>query len=162
MEMVASADGLWTCGDPWHYVACLTVQQQPSQDSFDVTKMDAPWSSRSKGKCPVEQEGEKWSPRQPAKRPKKGVCRLHNNAPNGCPYGKECTFLHKCSGCGAVDDHGQSACPSTSAPSPLSGRKEGYSGPAPTKTSTIVEPGVYRKGMLRGCLVSRNTAPPPA
>jgi hypothetical protein len=28
--------------------------------------------------------------KQPAKKAKKGVCRLHNTAPKGCPFGKEC------------------------------------------------------------------------
>jgi hypothetical protein len=36
------------------------------------------------------------------------VCRLHNTPPNGCPYGKDCILLHRCTSGGAMDG---SACP---------------------------------------------------
>ena len=48
----------------------------------------------------------------PAKKPKKtGVCRLFNSAPGGCPYRRECIFVHHCNNCGAVNKHHHLVCP---------------------------------------------------
>ena len=109
MELAASVDRSWTAGDPWQYVSCLPVPLQ-SPDPFEVAELEVPAGGKSKGKRPAEQEADK-SSRQPLKKVRKGVCRLHNTAPNGCPYGKECIFLHRCSGCGVVDEHGRTTCP---------------------------------------------------
>ena len=109
MELAASVDRSWTAGDPWQYVSCLPVPLQ-SPDSFEVAELEVPAGRKSKGKRPAKQEADK-SSRQPLKKVRKGVCRLHNTAPNGCPYGKECIFLHRCSGCGVVDEHGFTTCP---------------------------------------------------
>ena len=40
-----------------------------------------------------------------------GTCRLFHKAPQGCPYGEECMFTHRCSNCGALEAHGQLGCP---------------------------------------------------
>ena len=139
MELAASADRAWTSGDPWQYVACLPGQHAPN-DPFDVAEVDVPPALKEKGKRPLDQEGEKGAPRPsrpPLKKPKKGVCRLHNTAAGGCPYGRECIFVHRCTGCGAVDEHGQVSCPATAGPSGQ-GRMGhdfvgGLQGPAPKK-----------------------------
>ena len=39
MEMAASADRAWKCGDPWQYVACLPSQRLPN-DPFEVAEGD--------------------------------------------------------------------------------------------------------------------------
>ena len=109
MKLAASVDRSWTVGDPWQYVSCLPVPLQ-SPDPFEVAELEVPAGGKSKGKRPAEQEADK-SSRQPLKKVQKGVCQLHNTAPNGCPYGKECIFLHRCSGCGVVNEHGRTTCP---------------------------------------------------
>ena len=61
--------------------------------------------SSGSGKAPMTNK-------PPAKRPKKpGTCRLFNGAPGGCPYGKDCIFVHRCSNCGAIKEHDRRACP---------------------------------------------------
>ena len=118
MEMAASADRARTCGDPWQYVAGRPGQHFPS-DPFHVTDVGIPTSARVKGKRPLDQEGERGAPRAPPKKQKKGIYRLHNTATGGCPYGRECIFIHRCTGCGAMDEHGRVSCtasPSTVAP----------------------------------------------
>ena len=109
MEMAASADRAWTCGDPWQYVACLPGQHVPS-DPFQVADVGTPTPTREKGKCPLDPEGERGAPRPPLKKQKTGVRRLHNNTAGGCPYGRECIFIHRCTGCGAMDEHGRISC----------------------------------------------------
>ena len=84
MEMAASADRAWTCGDPWKYVACLPSQHLPN-DPFEVSELAVSPVSKGKGKRPPDQEGEKGVPRPPQKKPKKGVCRLHNTASGRMP-----------------------------------------------------------------------------
>ena len=114
MEMAASADRVWTCGDPWQYISCLP-RPSSSGDLFQVSKVEAHLpQGEGKGKRPLESEGEE-SGRQtkpPAKKPKKaGVCRLFNLTPGGCPYGRECIFIHRCNNCGTTDEHHHAACP---------------------------------------------------
>ena len=109
MELAASADRSWTSGDPWQYVSCLPGQL-PSPDPFEVAELEVAAGGKAKGKRPAEQESGTQA-RPPAKKARKGVCRLHNIAPNGCPYGKDCIFLHCCSGCGVIDEHGRATCP---------------------------------------------------
>ena len=116
MELAASADRAWTSGDPWQYVTCLPGRLA-TNDPFDVAEPEALASPRDKGKRPLEGEkGIQKLSRPPTKKPKKGVCRLHNTAPGGCPYGRECIFTHRCTGCGAVDEHGRISCPTTAGP----------------------------------------------
>ena len=132
--MAASADRAWTCGDPWQYVACLPGQHFPC-DPFHVTDVGTPTLARGKGKRLLDQEGERGAPRAPPKKQKKGVCRLHNTATGGCPYGRECIFIHRCTGCGAMDEHGRMSC--TASPitvAPVRGGQEypiSRQGPAP-------------------------------
>ena len=71
MELAASADRAWTCGDPWQYVACLPSQHLPN-DPFEVSELAVSPVSKGKGKRPPDQEGEKGVPRPPQKKPKKG------------------------------------------------------------------------------------------
>ena len=61
--------------------------------------------AHGKGKGPAD-EGPS---AKKAKRP--GTCRLFNKAPGGCPYGTSCIFVHRCTGCGVLDEHGALACP---------------------------------------------------
>ena len=136
MEMAASADRAWTCGDPWQYVACLPSQHLPN-DPFEVSEVAVTPAPKGKGKRPPDQEGEKGAPRPPPKKQKKGVCRLHNTTAGGCPYGRECIFQHRCTGCGAIDEHGRISCPAVAGPS-SAGRGghdhlDGRQGPAPRK-----------------------------
>ena len=112
MEMAASADRVWKCGDPWQYVACLPGQHLPN-DPFEVAELDTLPALKGKGKRPLIQEGERGVPRPPLKKQKKGVCRLHNTTSGGCPYGRDCIFSHRCTGCGAMDEHGRISCPAT-------------------------------------------------
>ena len=109
-ELAASTDRSWSSGDPWQYISCLPSERSTS-DPFEVSELDQ--EPQYKGKRPPEQDGEKGCSqgKPPAKKVKKGVCQLHNTAPNGCPYGKDCIFLHRCTSCGAMDEHGRSACP---------------------------------------------------
>ena len=116
MELAASPDKTWTSGDPWQYVSCLPGQRL-SSDPFDLSESEGMGPPKSKGKRPLEQEGELSNPKLATKRAKKGVCRLFNSAPKGCPYGKECIFAHRCSSCGQPDDHGRLSCPSLVGPS---------------------------------------------
>ena len=99
MELAASDERTWTCGDPWKYVSCLPGPQG-WRDPFEVSETPplTPVSTKGKGKRPVESEGDRGaSPGKPAtKKARKGLCRLHNTAPGGCPYGNECIFLHRC------------------------------------------------------------------
>lgn len=115
MELAASANREWTCGDPWQYVTCLPPHHT-SNDPFEFTEVDTPPGTKGKGKRPPDQDGEKGGARPPTKKPKKGVCRLHNTAAGGCPYGRECIFIHRCTGCGATDEHGRVSCPAGVAP----------------------------------------------
>ena len=131
MEIAASDERSWTCGDPWQYISCLPGVETVS-DPFDVTEWDEQLSKGTsqsaqqgnglvqgivqgrKGKRPVDSESNKGitSTWPAAKKPRKGgICRLLNNAPGGCPYGKECIFTHRCANCGALDDHGRLRCP---------------------------------------------------
>jgi hypothetical protein len=100
MELAASADRAWTSGDPWKYVSCLPGPH-PTNDPFEVSELESQSlsSGKGKGKRPLEQHPERGGTqeKQPTKKAKKGVCRLHNTAPKGCPFGKECTFTHRCS-----------------------------------------------------------------
>ena len=116
MEIAASPDRSWSCGDPWQYLSCLP-SDHPSNDPFDVSEQEPEGRYKGKGKRPLEQEGEKGNPpaKQLFKKAKKEVCRLHNTAPNGCPYGKDCIFTHRCTSCGATDEHGRIACPDSPA-----------------------------------------------
>ena len=102
MELAASADRVWTCGDPWQYVTCRPGQHTP-HDPFDVSEVEISVTPKGKGKRPPDQERDKGVLRPTAKKPKKGVCRLHNTAIGGCPYGRECIFIHRCTGYGATD-----------------------------------------------------------
>jgi len=110
MELAASADRAWTCGDPWQYISCLPGPSSLG-DPFDVSEVDTQPPQRTgmgKLKRLAELEGDRGN-KPPAKKPKKaGVCRLFNTAPNGCPYGKECIFIHRCNNCGAVNEHRRS------------------------------------------------------
>ena len=115
MEIAASATRTWTCGDPWQYVSCLPGPG-PSSDPFDLPDWDPPTSSeRGKGPLiPKSGTGEKrpaLSSKPPAKKPRRETCRLFNIAPGGCPYGEECIFLHRCSNCGAENQHQRRECP---------------------------------------------------
>ena len=112
MEMAAFADRAWKCGDPWQYVACLPSQRLPN-DPFEVAEGDTLPAPKGKGKRPLSQEGERGVPRPLLKKQKKGVCRLHNTTSGGCPYGRECIFSHRCTGCGTMDEHGRISCPAT-------------------------------------------------
>ena len=118
---------------PWQYVACLPGQRQIG-DPFD-TPEEVP-TSKEKGKRPMELEGEKNLMQNP-KRPNKAVCRLFNLAPRGCPYGRECIFVHRCTNCGAVDDHGRLACPTLQGPStgpkPDGGLQREFHSPSPRR-----------------------------
>ena len=120
MELAASADRAWTCGDPWQYISCLPGPSSLG-DPFDVSEVDIQSPQRTgtgKLKRPAEPEGDRGN-KPPAKKPKKaGVCRLFNTAPNGCPYGKECIFVHRCNNCGAVNEHHRLACPFPPRPPP--------------------------------------------
>ena len=78
------------------------------------------YQSRSRKAGTKEKENAHWSRKERRgipqqnnffKKAKKEVCRLHNTAPNGCPYGKDCIFTHRCTSCGATDEHGRIACP---------------------------------------------------
>ena len=116
MELAASADRAWTCGDPWQYISCLPGPSALA-DPFEFSVEDAQSSQRSgagRGKRPMEPEAERGvtQPKLPAKKPKKtGICRLFNSAPSGCPYGRECIFIHRCNNCGAVNEHHRLVCP---------------------------------------------------
>ena len=66
MEIAASADRVWKCGDPWQYVACLPGQHLPN-DPFEVAELDALPALKGKGKRPLIQEGERGVPRPPLK-----------------------------------------------------------------------------------------------
>ena len=90
MELAASTDRSSSSGDPWQYISCLPSERSTS-DPFEVSELDQ--EPQYKGKRPPEQDGEKGG-KPPAKKVKKGVCRLHNTASNGYPYGKDCIFLH--------------------------------------------------------------------
>ena len=129
MELAASTDRAWTSGDPWQYVACLPGQR-PAEDPFDMAEAETLTVLKGKGKRPAQDEGEKGSfaAKQTPKRPRRAVCRLFNTAPRGCPYGKECIFAHRCSSCGATDDHGHLACPSSQRQPPPQ-RGGGFSAP---------------------------------
>ena len=104
MELAASTDRSWSSGDPWQYISCLPSERSTS-DPFEVSELNQEPQYKGKGKCPPEQDGEKGGSQEkpPVKKVKKGVCRLHNT---GCPYGKDCIFLHRCTSCGATDEHG--------------------------------------------------------
>lgn len=95
MEMAASADLAWICGDPWQYVACLPGQR-PTGDPFEVSELEEIGTSKGKGKHPLEQERVKGNSKESSKIV--GVCHLFTTAPKGCPYNKECIFTHKCTG----------------------------------------------------------------
>ena len=139
MEMAASKDRTWSNVDPWQYISCLPGPSS-ARDPFDLAEgvavqqeeqellqLAKPVSTAAQGESkarspPAPEKGKRvrddLSERAPmvgkptAKRPKKvGTCRLFNLAPAGCPYGKECKFLHRCSNCGATDDHDRRACP---------------------------------------------------
>ena len=135
MEIAASEDRSWTCGDPWQYVSCLPGPSLMS-DPFDVAEWDERQTQgcvqdlqqqtgsgqavsdanafTGKGKRPLDLGSSKGgaSVRLPAKKPRKsGICRLLNSAPGGCPYGRECIFTHRCSNCGAMNEHGRLSCP---------------------------------------------------
>ena len=109
MEMAASPDRVWTSGDPWQYISCLP-RPSSSGDLFQVSKVEAhlPQEGGGKGKRPLESEGEKsgWQTKPPAKKSK-----LLNLVPGGCPYGRECIFIHRCNNCGMTDEHHCAACP---------------------------------------------------
>ena len=134
MELAASENKGWKEGDPWQYVACLPGQRQIG-DPFDTPEVEVP-TSKEKGKRPMELEGEKNLMQNP-KRPNKAVCRLFNLAPRGCPYGRECIFVHRCTNCGAVDDHGRLACPTLQGPStgpkPDGGLQKEFHSPSPRR-----------------------------
>lgn len=123
MEMAAKEDRTWSTGDPWQYLACLPGPES-AQDPFDA--LERPIQSHGDlsnresqlgSSIPIKRKQESGKGKQPAgggapKRSKKaGLCRLLNSAPAGCPYGNECIFVHRCSNCGALNDHGQLACP---------------------------------------------------
>ena len=122
MELAASADRAWTCGDPWQYISCLPGPSSLG-DPFEMSVEDTQPSHRpgvEKGKRPMEPEAERGvgQVKLPAKKPKKtGVCRLFNSAPGGCPYGRECIFVHRCNNCGALNEHHRLACPFPQKPS---------------------------------------------
>ena len=122
MEMAAKEDKTWSTGDPWQYLACLPGFGS-AQDPFDA--LEQPVQSQDGSVTPPgantsnkrKQEGGKGKqPAAPKRSKKAGVCRLLNSAPGGCPYGNECIFTHRCSNCGAFNDHGQFACPKPQKP----------------------------------------------
>ena len=128
MVHVASDNRTWTCEDPWQYITCLpgpSVAPNPfdvaeevirvQQESFLNRTSDPsqhptiPAQLAGQGK-----EGNQWmmwvvgvlnAPKRP------GACRLFNKAPGGCPYGKNCIFMHYCSNFGALNEHSQMASP---------------------------------------------------
>ena len=128
MEMAASEDCTWTCGDPWQYITCppgvsgvhdlfdmaeevVRVQQEPvTNPSLDPTHPTATApqpAGLGKERKIVDNSG-----KGSAKCIKRaGACRLYNKAPGGCPYGKDCIFAHYCSNCGALSEHSRMACP---------------------------------------------------
>ena len=111
MELAASADWVWTCGDPWQYISCLPGPSAFA-DPFKFSVEDAQssqWLGAGRGKKPMEPEAERrvTQPKLPAKKPKKtGICWLFNSVPSGCPYGRGCIFIHHCNNCGAVNTTG--------------------------------------------------------
>ena len=135
MEMAASEDRSWTCGDPWQYISCLPGPSATG-DAWDKSEWEEQWmqcgvqesqqragssqdpgeqnihSSAGKGKRLMEASKGASSTRPLAKKPRRaGICRLLNNAPGGCPYGRDCIFTHRCTNCGAVNEHGRLSCP---------------------------------------------------
>jgi len=104
----------------WQYISCLPGPSSLG-DPFDVSEVDIQPPQRTgtgKLKRPAEPEGDRGN-KPPAKKPKKaGMCHLFNTAPNGCPYGKECIFVHRCNNCGAVNEHHRLACPFPPRPPP--------------------------------------------
>ena len=132
MELATSEDREWRCGDPWQYVSCLPGPST-TQDPFDLTEQATPQqlelsqsplsltgpsqaqsSGLGKGKRPLDVRAGKApaSSQTPAKKPKKsGYCRWFNRAPAGCPFGEGCVYIHRCSNCGALDEHGAPGCP---------------------------------------------------
>ena len=104
MEMAASEDRTWTCGDPWQYITCLPGlsgthdpfdmaegvvrgQQEPGANpspdpTHPITTTPQP-ASLGKGRKMADESG-----RGSVKRIKRaGACRLYNKLPGGCPYG---------------------------------------------------------------------------
>ena len=69
-------------------VCHMPSPQHTSNDPFEFTEVDTPPGTKGKGKRPPDQNGEKGGARPLTKKPKKGVCRLHNTAAGGCPYGR--------------------------------------------------------------------------
>ena len=120
MELAASADRAWTCGDPWQYISCLPGSSSLG-DPFEMSVEDTQPSQRpgvEKGKRPMEPERGVRQVKLPAKKPKKtGVCRLFNSAPGGCLYGRECIFIQRCNNCDALNEHHRLACPFPQKPS---------------------------------------------
>ena len=135
MEMAASDDRSWSCGDPWQYVTCLPGPNSTS-DPFAVSEWDErqtqggtqdlqrqagsgqamadPSAYTGKGNRPMNSGSSNGGAnvRPPVKKPRKsGICRLLNHAPGGCPYGRECIFTHRCTNCGAMNGHGRVTCP---------------------------------------------------
>ena len=115
MEMAGTEDRTWTDGDRWQYITCL---QGPSgaQDPFDMAEDSGRVQQVPLSKLTPNQtrhagpgKGRKLlndTAGGSAKRAKKlGACRLFNKPPGGCPYGKECIFVHFCSNCGALNDN---------------------------------------------------------
>ena len=92
MELVVSDERTWTCDDPWKYVLCL-LGPQGWREISEAPPL-APVSTKGKIKRPVESKGDRdASLGKPAmKKVWKGPSRLHNTAPDGCPYGKE--YIH--------------------------------------------------------------------
>ena len=135
MEMAAREGREWTSGDPWQYIACLLGPSR-AQDPFDLAeqagppppKQDQPHflppitqppigrppSVLGKGGRPMDSMAAKApaSGGPPAKKDKKsGACRWFNKALGGCPFGKECAYIHRCSNCGVENEHGRPMCP---------------------------------------------------
>lgn len=130
MEAAAVESREWSCGDLWQYLACLPGRSS-SSDPFSITAQEPARPSADPfqqfgvpGPPPLEpaqQKGKGKRPRSstscedvrpPLKRSKgTGVCRLFNRAPGGCPYGGDCIFVHKCSNCRNMEEHGALACP---------------------------------------------------
>ena len=135
MEMAASEDQSWTCGNPWPYIFCLS-RLSAMGDPWDKSEWDEQWmqwgaqesqqwagssqksveqttrSFAGKGKRLLEATKGVSSTRPPAKKLQKGgICCLLNSALGGFQYGRDCIFTHRCINCGGVNEHGWLPCP---------------------------------------------------
>ena len=104
MEMADSADLAWKCGDPWQYMASAwpASPKRPLCGGRGGHHI----GYKGKRKAPAESGGRERSPNLTPEKVEEGICRLHNTTLWGFPYGRECIFSHRCTGCGAMDEHG--------------------------------------------------------